>query len=66
MRVYKGIHLSDAEHDDLDAYVAEIAEQRRKERENTAPQYGDDQVYVEEPVFDEDSSFDGDDGFDIV
>ncbi|HRW25344.1 MAG TPA: DNA-directed RNA polymerase subunit beta' [Spirochaetia bacterium] len=67
MRQYKGIHLSDGEHDDLDAYVAEIAEQRRKERELSALPLGDEQApFVEEPAFEEDTAFEDDDGFSPV
>ena len=67
MRQYKGIHLSDGEHDDLDAYVAEIAEQRRKERELSALPLGDEQApFVEDPAFEEDTAFEDDDGFSPV
>jgi len=67
MRQYKGIQLSDGEHDDLDAYVAEIAEQRRKEREMSVLPLGDDQVpFVEEPAFEEDTAFEDDEGFSPV
>jgi len=67
MRQYKGIQLSDGEHDDLDAYVAEIAEQRRKERELSVLPLGDDQApYVEEPSFEEDTAFENDEGFSPV
>ena len=67
MRAYKGIHLSDGEHDDLDAYVAEIAEQRRKEREMSVLPLGDEQApFVEEPAFEEDTAFEDDEGFSPV
>ena len=67
MRTYKGIHLSDGEHDDLDAYVEEIAEQRRKERELSVLPLGDDQApFVEEPAFEEDTAFEDDEGFSPV
>ncbi len=67
MRTYKGIHLSDGEHDDLDAYVAEIAEQRRKERELSVLPLGDEQApFVEEPAFEEDTAFEDDEGFSPV
>ncbi|GAB1455811.1 hypothetical protein MASR2M48_11180 [Spirochaetota bacterium] len=67
MRQYKRINLSDGEHDDLDAYVAEIAEQRRKERELSVLPLGDDQAsYVEEPAFEETTAFEDDEGFSPV
>ena len=67
MRQYKRINLSDGEHDDLDAYVAEIAEQRRKERELSVLPLGDEQAaYVEEPAFEESTAFEDDEGFSPV
>jgi len=47
--------------------VAEIAEQRRKEREMAVMPLGDDQApYVEEPAFEEDTTFENDEGFSPV
>lgn len=67
MRQYKGIRLSDHEHEDLDAYVAEIAEQKRKERELSVLPLGDEPMtYTEEPTFEEDSTFDNDEGFSTI
>jgi DNA-directed RNA polymerase subunit beta' len=62
MRVYKGIKLSDGEHDDLDGYVEEILEKRKLEKEMAPIPALEDRAdangsFEEETVFDNDAGF---------
>ena len=66
MKNYKGLRLSDSENDDLDVYVAEVVEKRKKEREMAALPFGDEQAYVEGAEFEEDTAFENDEGFSPV
>jgi len=67
MRQYRDIKLSDAENEDLDLYVAEVMEKRKRERELAALPLGDGQVpYVEDAEFEEDTAFENDEGFSTV
>ena len=66
MRQYKELRMSDDEHEDLDGYVAEVLEQRKKERELAALPFGDEQQYADEAGFEEDTAFENDEGFSPV
>jgi DNA-directed RNA polymerase subunit beta' len=62
MKVYKGIKLSDGEHDDLDGYVEEILEKRKLEKEMAPIPALEDRAdangsFEEETVFDNDAGF---------
>ncbi|MDD3981920.1 MAG: hypothetical protein PHT55_06935, partial [Spirochaetales bacterium] len=62
MKVYKGIKLSDDEHDDLDGYVEEILEKRKLEKEMAPIPALEDRAdangsFEEETVFDNDAGF---------
>ena len=65
MKKYRSIKLSDGENDDLDAYVEEILEKRRKEKE-LQPLMALEDHAENESVFEEDSAFDDDEGFSPV
>ncbi len=66
MRQYKGLQMSDNEHEDLDAFVAEVLEKRKKEREMAALPFGDEQQYADDTEFEEDTAFENDEGFSPV
>ncbi|NLJ46622.1 MAG: DNA-directed RNA polymerase subunit beta', partial [Treponema sp.] len=66
MKKYRDIRLSDAEHDDLDAYVEEILEKRRKEKELQPLMALEDRADLNDAIFDEDTAFDDDEGFSPV
>ncbi len=67
MRQYKGLKLSDSENEDLDAYVAEVVEQRKKEREMAALPDGSGQnAYRDDVEFEEETTFANDEGFSTV
>jgi len=66
MKKYRDIRLSDGENDDLDAYVEEILEKRRKEKELQPLMALEDRAEMNEAVFDEDTAFDDDEGFSPV
>ncbi|MBN1519007.1 MAG: DNA-directed RNA polymerase subunit beta' [Spirochaetales bacterium] len=67
MKQYKEIRMSDAENEDLDVYVAEVMEKRKKERELAALPFGDQEAaYVDEAEFEEDTAFENDEGFSPV
>ncbi len=66
MKKYRDIRLSDGENDDLDAYVEEILEKRRKEKELQPLMALEDRADMNDAVFDEDTAFDDDEGFSPV
>ncbi|TFG84335.1 MAG: DNA-directed RNA polymerase subunit beta', partial [Spirochaetales bacterium] len=67
MRQYKEIKMSDAENEDLDAYVAEVLEKRKKERELAALPFGDEHAqYTDEVELEEETTFENDEGFSPV
>ncbi|HAP44667.1 MAG: DNA-directed RNA polymerase subunit beta' [Spirochaetes bacterium GWD1_61_31] len=69
MRQYKMVKLSDNEHEDIDTYVTEVIEQRKRERELAAIPDGFDQngyPYQDEVEFEEDTAFENDEGFSPV
>ena len=66
MRQYKELRMADDEHEDLDTYVNEVLEQRKKERELAALPFGDDQHYADDAEFEEDTAFENDEGFSPV
>jgi DNA-directed RNA polymerase subunit beta' len=66
MKKYRDIRLSDGENDDLDAYVEEILEKRRKEKELQPLMAPEDRADMNDAVFDEDTAFDDDEGFSPV
>jgi DNA-directed RNA polymerase subunit beta' len=66
MRQYKGLKMADGEHEDLDVFVAEVLEKRKKEREMAALPFGDEQQYADDTEFEEDTAFENDEGFSPV
>jgi DNA-directed RNA polymerase subunit beta' len=65
MKVYKGIKLSDAEHEDLDSYVEEIIEKRKLEKE-MAPIPALEDRADSSAAFEEETVFENDAGFEAV
>lgn len=65
MRDYKGIKMSDAEHEDLDAFVEEILEKRKREKEMTPFPALEDRADASSS-FEEESVFENDAGFEQV
>jgi len=65
MRTYKNIKLADAENDDLDAFVADILEKRRREKEMTPLPVLEDRADGGSS-FEEDTVFENDEGFTTV
>ena len=65
MRGYKGIKLSDSENDDLDAFVEDILEKRRREKE-LAPIPALEDRADGGGNFEEDTVFENDEGFGTV
>ncbi|MGO8692137.1 MAG: DNA-directed RNA polymerase subunit beta' [Rectinemataceae bacterium] len=65
MRGYRNIKLSDSENDDLDAFVEEVLEKRRKEKE-LAPLPALEERAENGAAFEEDSVFENDEGFEAV
>jgi len=65
MRGYRNIKLSDAENEDLDAFVEEVLEKRRKEKE-LAPLPALEERAENGAAFEEDSIFENDEGFEAV
>ncbi|HTX73640.1 MAG TPA: hypothetical protein VMC79_12495, partial [Rectinemataceae bacterium] len=65
MRMYRNIKLSDSENDDLDAFVEEVLEKRRKEKE-LAPLPALEERAENGAAFEEDSIFENDEGFEAV
>ncbi|HSV57249.1 MAG TPA: DNA-directed RNA polymerase subunit beta', partial [Magnetospirillaceae bacterium] len=66
MRKYRNIRLSDGEHDDLDAYVEEVLEKRRKEKELQPLMALEDRADLNDASFEEDTAFGDDEGFSPV
>jgi DNA-directed RNA polymerase subunit beta' len=65
MRQYRNIKLSDGENDDLDAFVEEVLEKRRREKELQPLPALEDRA-ENGSSFDEDSVFENDEGFEAV
>ncbi|HUW41997.1 MAG TPA: DNA-directed RNA polymerase subunit beta' [Rectinemataceae bacterium] len=65
MRSYRNIKLSDSENEDLDAFVEEVLEKRRKEKE-LAPLPALEERAENGTAFEEDSVFENDEGFEAV
>ncbi|MBN1241357.1 MAG: DNA-directed RNA polymerase subunit beta', partial [Spirochaetales bacterium] len=66
MKRYREIKLSDDENEDLDAFVEEILEKRRKEKELAAIPAFDEHAEYDGAGFDETTAFEGDEGFSPV
>jgi len=65
MRDYKGIKMSDAEHEDLDAFVEDILEKRKREKEMAPFPALEDRADASSS-FEEESVFENDAGFEQV
>ncbi len=65
MRKYRNIRLSDSENDDLDAFVAEVLEKRRREKE-LLPMPVLEERTDSGAAFEEDEVFENDEGFEPV
>jgi DNA-directed RNA polymerase subunit beta' len=65
MREYRNIKLSDSENDDLDAFVEEILEKRRREKE-LAPLPALEERAENGAAFEEEEVFENDEGFEAV
>jgi DNA-directed RNA polymerase subunit beta' len=65
MRKYRNIRLSDSENDDLDAFVAEVLEKRRREKE-LLPMPVIEERAENGAAFEEDEVFENDEGFEPV
>jgi DNA-directed RNA polymerase subunit beta' len=65
MRKYRNIRLSDADNDDLDAFVAEVLEKRRREKE-LLPMPALEERAGTGAAFEEDEVFENDEGFEPV
>jgi len=67
IKYYKTLKLSDGIHENLDAYVEEMAEKRRKEEEQQRKlDYQKESNPEHEKILEEDISFDNDEGFSEV
>ncbi|HUX42868.1 MAG TPA: DNA-directed RNA polymerase subunit beta' [Rectinemataceae bacterium] len=64
MKQYRNIKLFDQENDDLDAFVEEIIEKRKREKELAAVPALEDRS--DDSRFEEDTIFENDEGFDAV
>jgi DNA-directed RNA polymerase subunit beta' len=65
MRAYRNIKLSDAENDDLDVFVEEVLEKRRREKE-LAPLPALEDRAEAGAAFEEEEVFENDEGFEAV
>ena len=65
MRKYRNIRLSDADNEDLDAFVAEVLEKRRREKE-LLPLPVLEERAESSATFEEDEVFENDEGFEPV
>ncbi len=65
MRSYRNIKLSDAENEDLDAFVEEVLEKRRREKE-LQPLPALEERAENGAAFEEDEIFENDEGFEPV
>jgi DNA-directed RNA polymerase subunit beta' len=65
MRKYRNIKLSDADNEDLDAFVAEVLEKRRREKELLPLPVLEDRA-ENGAAFEEDEVFENDEGFEPV
>jgi DNA-directed RNA polymerase subunit beta' len=65
MRKYRNIKLSDSENDDLDAFVEEVLEKRRREKELQPMPVLEDRAEAG-ATLEEDEVFENDEGFEPV